>query len=397
MAPGKAANDSTEAQGQGYCPVASVSRMSGEKYVSTLATPSYLPADRAEVDERWLKETLASHPEFQKDPMVSASFAAMGDGVGQMSELLRATVQRASGDELPLVIKLQTSVEDMRNIAIRYHHYLREVNFYTHLADEVPVHTPKVYAAGYDQDSRRTALVMEHIGATHYSPDQIAGASLEEVQLAIDHLARLTATFWDSPLRATHSWMGNANADFYRSSLTDYPASIDEVMERFGSGIPGMEAAARGIAAHLGEIHDYLCEGVQVLTHWDYRVENMFFHRSDPDQFVLLDWQLMLWMRPGWDFVYLVGSCMDEGLRREHFDDLVDRYLDGLRSHGVTDYSRDDFTQDLRMAAMACTIVAIVGGGGYDVGNPRSAELFRVVGSRSFSLVDELDCLRILG
>ncbi len=361
----------------------------------TIATHR-LPPDRNAVDETWLASTLAPHPEFSADPIVSASFRALGDGVGQMSEMLVAHAQRASGAELPLVIKLHTTVESMRELAIRYCHYLRETNFYRKLADHVPVRTPRVFAAAYDQDSRRTALVMEHVGNTHYSPDQVAGATLAEVELAIDQLARLTAAYWDSPLRATHTWMGNANADFYRSALTDYPNGIDETVRRFGHSIAGMETAARKIGARLGEIHDYLCEGVQVLTHWDYRVENMFFNHTDPDDFILLDWQLMLWMRPGWDFVYLVGTCMDQTLRRQHFAALIDRYLDGLAANGVADYGRAQFEQDLRMAAMACTIVAVVGGAGYDVTNERSATLFRVIGERIFSIVEDLDALSML-
>ena len=358
--------------------------------------PEQLPIDRDAVEETWLISTLAPHPEFQSDPVTSASFSALGDGLGQMSEMLIAHTRRASGAELPLVIKLHTTVEDMRNLAIRYHHYLRETNFYQKLADEVPVRTPSIYAAGYDQDVRRTALVMEYVGDTHYSPDQLTGATLAEVELAIDRLAQLTATFWDSPLRATHDWMGNANAEFYKSSLTDYPNSIDETLRRFGDSIPGLEAAARKIGTRLNEIHDYLCDGVQVLTHWDYRVENMFFSSTDPDDFVLLDWQLMLWMRPGWDFIYLVGTCMDQALRQQHLDTLIDRYLEQLALNGVAGYGRNEFEQDLRMAAMACTIVPIVGGAGYDENNDRSAELFKTIGERIFSTVDDLGSLSLL-
>ncbi len=355
-----------------------------------------IPENRETVDENWLIATLDQHPEFRSDPITSASFSALGDGLGQMSEMLVAHARRASGAEMPLVIKLHTTVEDMRNIGVRYHHYLRETNFYQQLAHQVPVRTPLIYAAAFDQDARRTALVMEHVGGDHYSPDQIAGASLAEIELAIDRLAKLTASFWDSPLRATHSWMGNANAEFYRSSLTDYPNSVDEALRRFGHAIPGMEEAASEIGAHLGEIHDYLCEGVQVLTHWDYRVENMFFSREDPDDFLLLDWQLMMWMRPGWDFVYLVGTCMEKALRRQHLDALIDRYLEQLAANGVTGYSRADFEQDLRMAVMACTIVPVVGGAGYDVTNDRSTALFTKVSERLFSAIEDLDALSLL-
>ena len=47
-----------------------------------IAIPSdRLPADRDAVDETWLASTLAPHPEFQSDPIVSASFSALGDGL----------------------------------------------------------------------------------------------------------------------------------------------------------------------------------------------------------------------------------------------------------------------------------------------------------------------------
>jgi len=41
---------------------------------------------------------------------------------------------------------------------------------------------------------------MEHFGASHQSPDQVAGATLAEIELAVDRLEMLLAQFWDSQL-----------------------------------------------------------------------------------------------------------------------------------------------------------------------------------------------------
>jgi hypothetical protein len=111
---------------------------------------------------------------------------------------------------------------------------------------------------------------------------------------------------------------------------------------------------------------------------------------------VPLDWQLMMRMRPGWDFVYLDGTCMDQVLYQQHLNALIDRDLERLAANGVTGYGRTEFEQDLRMAAKACTIVPIVGGAGYDVANERSAALFKTVGERICSTIEDLDSLNLL-
>ncbi len=157
-------------------------------------------ANLNEATAQWLEQVLAGRSEFARDPIGHVTFDLLGDGIGQMSELLRASVTRESGYTHQLVIKLHTTMEEMRDIGIRYNMYLREANFYTLLAASVPIRTPKVFAAAFDKDSRRTALVMEHFGASHYSPDQVAGATLAEIELAVDRLAMLSAQFWDSPL-----------------------------------------------------------------------------------------------------------------------------------------------------------------------------------------------------
>ncbi|MBD3647729.1 MAG: hypothetical protein HUJ31_09830, partial [Pseudomonadales bacterium] len=155
--------------------------------MSTLASPDYLPADRSEVTDAWVMNLLAAHPTFRSDTITAVRLEHFGDGIDQLSTLVRADLTCASGADHQLVIKLHTNVPGMHEIGLRYGHYESEINFYRHLADKVPVRTPELYAVEMDRDAERVLIVMESFTDWH-SPDQLAGASLEEVTIATDAL-----------------------------------------------------------------------------------------------------------------------------------------------------------------------------------------------------------------
>jgi len=80
----------------------------------------------------------------------------------------------------------------------------------------------------------------------------------------------------------------------------------------------GSVAAARTIAASMDRMFDHMASGPQTLMHYDYRVENMLFRPDDPEAFCLVDWQLVMRGRPGWDFAYLERRSVQSPQRSAH-------------------------------------------------------------------------------
>lgn len=362
--------------------------------MSILVEPQHLPANRAEVTEAWLRSTLATHPTFAADPIESLELHNLGDGMGQLSELIAVAVHCESGETRDLVIKLHTEVPSMHAIAMRYRYYESETNFYNLLAERIPMRTPRIYLAQFDPDQERVLAIMESFKDWH-SPDQITGATLDEVTTAVSHLAGLTAAFWNAPLHETHDWLNHPTSDTYALVPAHYAATVDAFLEQFSAALPASArqaapAISRNFSALLGE----LSEGPQALAHGDYRVENLFY--GPTDEFAVIDWQLMMTTRPGFDLAYLLSTNIDTALRRQAEGELMDRYLDALARHGVQDYSRGELESDYRLALLDISRIPVIGGASCDMSNERSVALFSAIGSRLFQAIEDWDALSML-
>jgi hypothetical protein len=163
-----------------------------------------LPGCLDEVSAEWVADVLAD----KLNGVRSVSVDNLGDGLGQVSELGKLTIDTEAGETKTFVVKTRTNVSDMHEIGITYGMYEREVNFYDQLADELPIRTPDVHYAAWDPKTERVAIIMEFMDGW-YSPDQVAGATREEVEKAIRGLAPLTAAYWNSPLRGRVDWLGD--------------------------------------------------------------------------------------------------------------------------------------------------------------------------------------------
>jgi hypothetical protein len=348
-----------------------------------------LPGCLDEVSAEWVADVLAD----VLDGDCSVSVENLGDGLGQVSELGKLTIDTEAGETKIFVVKTRTNVSDMHEIGITYGMYEREVNFYEQLADELPIRTPEIHYAAWDPKTERVAIIMEFMDGW-YSPDQVAGATREEVEKAIRGLAPLTAGYWNSPLRGRVDWLGDAEADYYQNISADYLTSREGFLERFAHRLPpDIERVLEQIGRSNNALLHEQTQGTFALAHWDYRVENMFFKKDDPDVAVI-DWQLMMWMKPAWDFAYLCFTNLKLEDRRAWLDDLATLYLEELASLGVGDYTKDDLMADIRLCLPGISAVPVIGGSSVDSTNPRSMELLATVSERVFAGIEDMECLK---
>lgn len=349
-----------------------------------------LPGRIADISLDWLREATNGHAAFTDDPVRSFRSRPIASGIGQMGEFALIDVELASGATRRLFAKWQTPVDSMNEVARTYRMYEREVRFYQQLARRIPVRTPDVYFAHYDHDSHRVGLLMEAFDGWR-SPDQIAGASRREVELAVDQLVSVTASLWNSDLE--FDWLPTHRTDYMRGAGNDYRACTAEFLKRFESELPANGSSlVRTIGDGYDDLSAHLAEGNRVLTHYDYRVENMFFS-PDGGEVAVVDWQLVMWMRPGWDFAYLLCTNVTVENRRAWFEALADRYFEGLRRAGVSDYSRREFEHDVRVGLCGLTTIALIGGANADSSNSRSMGLFAAISARAFSAIDDLQAV----
>lgn len=347
-----------------------------------------VPETIESISPQWITAALRGlWPEIE---VTEVTTEPIGVGVGQMSVLARLTLQYRGVTDAPgkLVVKLHSSHPDVQALCHHYHIYEREANFYLRLADDVPLRTPNVYFAKH-VDGKRLVILMEDMSAWS-TPDQLTGPTLTQADLAVRQLARLTAAFWNSPrLETESSWLPDWNSDYMRAA-DHYRASVPEFLKRFGEVLPeGGTDAVKAIAEGYDKLADVLNTGIRVLTHYDYRIENMFFSDSDPNFFCLVDWAMPMRSRPGFDFAYLMGTSIPVRMRREHGEHFRNHFFACLESEGIQNYSRADLDLDIALNSMKMTGIPVVAGAAADISVQRNVKLFESISSRTFcSILD---------
>lgn len=355
-----------------------------------------LPETMAEVTPDWLQCAVGAHPAFAGKQIVGIHGTPLGVGIGQMSDLARVElVYSGQAGPTSVVVKLHTPFETMRHVGVRYEMYARETAFYQSFASEVAVRTPLVYFAAWDPGQRRNAIVMQDL-VDGYWPDQLAGPTPEQAEHCVDALARLGARHWNADFTA-HPWLPDTRAPLIYNLVEDYKFCSLVMPVRLQAYLPpAARQACERIVANIEWLLDQLAEPPLLLTHFDCRLENFVFADASARGLILIDWQLVSRTRPGWDFAYFVGTCMDEDNRRLLQKPLTARYLAGLSANGVTGYQAREFKRDFRLCTMAMTIIPVIGGASFDTANARSLELFGNMAQRAFASVLDNDCLDLL-
>ena len=350
-----------------------------------------IPTSMHEVTDQWLIDILSSQQAFADDPISSVDRQSVGDGIGQVGEFNKVVVTTESSKQTTLFLKLRAPIEGMHAVALRYKMYEKEVRFYNELAPQMDVRTPEVYYADYDPETENVALLMEFLDGWH-SPDQITGASHNQTLAAIKQLAAINAPYWNRTQDLP--WLPTMQTDYMQQTISDMAACSDIFFQRFGTELPISKSDFDRIIESWPAILDGLSEGNLTLTHYDYRVENMFFS-SDESEVAVIDWQLIGALRAGWDLAYLIGTNIPSEQRRANEQQYIDLYLDCMRDRGVN-YSEAELRHDMKWSLLGLCSIAVIGGANFDVSNERSFELFKVISIRLFDAIAEHEALSVI-
>ena len=126
--------------------------------------------------------------------------------------------------------------------------------------------------------------------ADWHSPDQIEGATLDELTIATEHLSGLTAAFWDKPVREDYPWLRNILSPAFKSLLDDHCNLMATALTRLGDSLPkSSEQAIHVIGSKYRPLMAKLSSGHQALSHWDYWVENLFLARMVSSQLLIVN------------------------------------------------------------------------------------------------------------
>ncbi len=318
----------------------------------------------------------------------------IAEGHGFMGQLARVTL-RSSVPTAPstVIVKLPTSDPGGHFIGETMRVWEREHCFYRDVAPRLNIRVPKALV----NIAEPPCLVLEDL-APAVPGDQVAGATLDQAERAIDLLARHHAAWFEHPLLTTFTWLPGLDDPSILTIGSTFEIGWPLFLERFAGELPPRclrwcEHFVAGIPEWIRGHYD----DRPTLTHGDFRLDNMFF-RGD-GSVVVIDWQMCMRAPGQADLVYFCANNLSVEMRRAHEDDLIERYITGLHAAGVPadavtlDGVRRGYLEGLLFYASSfgASLLAI------DPSNERGSALFDALVRRTFTAVDDLDVGTAMG
>ncbi|HAU21106.1 MAG TPA: hypothetical protein DCS24_00665, partial [Erythrobacter sp.] len=198
-------------------------------------------------------------------------------GTGQVGDSVRFhLVYSATAAEGPatLAAKFPAADETSRATAAMLGLYGKEVHFYSELAPQLGVRTPRCHVADIDEQTGEFVLLFEDLGPAR-GGNQLEGCGIEEARLGIMQAVALHAPSWRNEDILGRDWL-HANADAAEKVRAMYPHAQSVFRERYAELLePEFMQVCEDLAAcipWLERDHPKLS-----LVHGDFRLDNMLF------------------------------------------------------------------------------------------------------------------------
>ena len=282
-------------------------------------------------------------------------------GTGQMAESYRVRFDPRSKGHLPdsVVVKVPSQNSSSRAASRITRCYELETGFYTHVQSLVKVSSPRCLHVWFDAAADDFVLVLEDI-AEALQGDQIAGATVEQAQAAIDELVQLHAPMWNSSQLDSLGWMPRHTFESSQGTRDLLRSVFSGFTTRFESMVSAevLELGTRLVRNIDG--YDRAFPNNETIVHRDFRLDNLLFtNSSSGTQVKVVDWQTASISAGATDVAYFVGASFHPEQRREVEVELVQRYHAGLVHHGVA-ISWPEVWDQYRLFATSGYIMAIV-------------------------------------
>ena len=201
-----------------------------------------------------------------------------------------------------------------------------EVSFYRHVRPDVPVKSPRVYYC--EGNSKSYAMLLEDLTDEGCSFRSLAEkCSREEGLSIVTTLARLHATFWQSPRFETDlAWVNRfeTDRDFHLLSLVRH-LSVPIACSKFEAALPlPIRQAIPHLMNNYRRLEEQWSRGPRTLLHGDAHLGNMYFQEG---QAGLLDWQVHQYGQGMRDVAYFLINSLEEEVRLSHQEELIRHYL----------------------------------------------------------------------
>lgn len=291
-----------------------------------------LPLELKDVTADWLTGALR-----RRHPGVQVTRLAIGNVIwGSATKVWLLPEYDAAGIAagLPASMVLKTGFDPrMRELAFAV--YEREALFFERLAPLLSIPLPHCWFAGTDQAERQSAVLLEDLVARGCTFGvNTEPVSVDRLRSLLGLLAGLHARWWNRPDEPEVRDFTSSEARF---AIVDFLLGAENwarcVDGPRGQGLPAAIRDRSKVAGAIVALREYDRQGPRCLIHGDAHRGNLYFEPDGAPR--LLDWQASTigsWVQ---DVAYLATGALSTADRRTHERDLLEHYLECLRSHGL--------------------------------------------------------------
>lgn len=356
---------------------------------------SKVPPSTSHIDKEWLTEVLKDSGQIASE-VTSLERESIGAGIGLMGELSRLQLEYAGEEDLPntLVAKCAAQNEN-RQVAQILDFYNREADFYNRVAADCPMNVPDSYHADVNPDTYDFVLLMEDLGDVA-PPDQLVGASEEEIYSAIGNVAEMHARWWGATAES-QPWMYEMMSAREAVRMRDmiYMPAAEPALEKMDYLLTSeQKELIRQVGQNYVEAWSKSSLPAETFVHGDYRQDNMLYIEKDEDPLVM-DWQISGRGQPVFDVTYFMCQSVDQQLRAEIELDVLKFYVSKLAEHGLQ-YDFDVCLEDYRRLLLGCLVYPVTVCGSLDLANERGRLLGETMLSRNLAAIEAQNAAEML-
>ncbi|MEP7214859.1 MAG: oxidoreductase family protein, partial [Anaerolineaceae bacterium] len=347
----------------------------------------------------WLTEVLRASGHLPQGAVGAFETTIIGAGIGFIGTVARLSLSyegAPSTAPATVIAKVPSADPGSRAIGMMYGLYEREVRFYQHLGSSAGIPVPQCYHADFDANGSAIILLEELTGGRF--GDQVAGSTPDEARLAIQHLARFHAQWWDSPRVAEHSWIAPGEMLVRGPLEMMYDACWQLCLARFETIFtPALRAIMPELGKRTLKAMDAFFAGSRTLCQGDYRPDNLFYGApGSARDLVVCDWQAPTFSPGVSDLAYVITGSLLVDDRRKYELELLAEYHQILQEGGVNNYTLNQLETDYRGYFAGVIASGVILGATLPDGNERGKAMIEATFTRFMTAIDDLDSLALL-